>query len=349
MKRYYLVIILIITYLALALSACNAAINMQTKADTPSSVPPSPVPTLPPEIQAVYTAWESGVHANTYGVEKGSNTYCAKCHSPTNWDTAAKVDPPPNCVSCKFAFESEPRAAINNVLVPESDWNNIGCEICHKTQGEIVENAYGWLNTATGYHETVATSTQLCEKCHLDNETLRHKRDLGQGKMSNFECTKCHDAHSVKANCRNCHSDVLMTEKPQANLTHPPSRSNEDCLRCHPQSWDDHDRTIKEAGNDDCSSCHKELLIIDEAYLMQIAHSVNHITVTCVACHDASGLAVGPVEGQEVWMPFRTVQLLGRENTTPYQSHNLQAYVDCGRCHYMNNPWNLTTDITATK
>jgi hypothetical protein len=73
--------------------------------------PESPLePTQAGPNQALYwNAWEAGPHANTYDLEKGPNTYCAKCHSPTNWDPAAVVDPPPNCVSCKFPFESEPR------------------------------------------------------------------------------------------------------------------------------------------------------------------------------------------------------------------------------------------------
>jgi cytochrome c551/c552 len=64
--------------------------------------------------------------------------------------------------------------------------------------------------------------------------------------------------------------------------------------------------------------------------------------VTCVACHDASGLDVGPVEGEDVWITFRTTELLGRANTEPYQSHALQRSVMCDRCHYPDNAWGLT-------
>lgn len=321
------------------LSACNVSNNppIDVASLTPTA---TQEPTMTPKMQAIRDSWESSIHANTYGLEKGPNTYCAKCHSPLNWDDGAKIDPPPNCVSCKFAFEAEPRIAIGNPLVPEDEWKNIDCSVCHKVNEAQETVQLGWLNTNTGYHETVTTTTELCEKCHLDNQTLGHKRVLGDKAHASFQCTDCHDPHSLRANCQNCHS-IAMDAAPTEALTHPPSRTNEDCILCHPNAWGEHDRTIQEAGNDDCGSCHVELVDQTKKASMAQAHSLLHIGVSCVACHDASGMEVGIFETDNVWITFRTTELMGRESIKPYQSHKLQRKVDCGRCHYSGNPWNL--------
>lgn len=330
----------ILILVACSLSACNVTLGGLTENVSLNTPTVMQEPTMTPKMQAIWDAWEGSIHANTYSLEKGPNTYCSKCHSPLNWDDEAKVDAPPNCVSCKFAFEAEPRIAIGNPLVAEDDWKNIDCSVCHKVNEAEETVQLGWLNTVTGYHETVVTTTELCEKCHLDNQTLRHKRVLGENAHASFQCTDCHDPHSLRANCMNCHS-IKMDAKPAEALNHPPSRTNEDCVLCHPNAWGDHDRTIQEAGNDDCGSCHVELVDQTKKEELSQAHSVLHMNVSCVACHDALNLEVGLYETNQMMITFRTTELLGRQNTKPYQSHSLQREVDCGRCHYSGNPWNI--------
>jgi len=339
--------IVFIVFVFIWLSACNFNENMQVKDEVLSTIAPTLFPTVPPEQKAIWISWESGPHADTYDLEKGPNTYCAKCHSPTNWDIAAKIDPPPNCVSCKFASESEPRIAQGNPLVPESEWNDIGCEVCHVVTDGMAEAGIGWLNPTTGYHETVANATELCEKCHLDNQTLRHKIDLGESAHADFDCVQCHDPHSLRASCTDCHSNITMSTT-TVSINHPSAKSDDECRSCHPKAWDNHDREIKLGGNDDCMTCHVDLIGDTKQTLASLAHSSIHLSVSCVACHDASGLEVGPIEGKDLWTTFRTTELLGHSQTEPYQSHDLQKEVDCGRCHYPGNPWDIPESIAIS-
>jgi len=339
--------IVFIVFVFIWLSACNFNETMQVKDEVLSTIAPTLFPTVPPEQKAIWISWESGPHADTYDLEKGPNTYCAKCHSPTNWDIAAKIDPPPNCVSCKFASESEPRIAQGNPLVPESEWNDIGCEVCHVVTDGMAEAGIGWLNPTTGYHETVANATELCEKCHLDNQTLRHKIDLGESAHADFDCVQCHDPHSLRASCTDCHSNITMSTT-TVSINHPSAKSDDECRSCHPKAWDNHDREIKLGGNDDCMTCHVDLIGDTKQTLASLAHSSIHLSVSCVACHDASGLEVGPIEGKDLWTTFRTTELLGHSQTEPYQSHDLQKEVDCGRCHYPGNPWDIPESIAIS-
>lgn len=62
--------------------------------------------------------------------------------------------------------------------------------------------------------------------------------------------------------------------------------------------------------------------------------------VSCIACHDASGLQVGPAADAK-WAVFREGGMAGQAGPAPYLSHNLQRTVDCARCHYNGNPWQL--------
>jgi hypothetical protein len=75
---------------------------------------PSPLPTPKRAHSDFCNAWENSTHAYTYALEKGPNTCCAGYHSPANWNPAATINEPPNCVSCKFPFETEPRVADGN-------------------------------------------------------------------------------------------------------------------------------------------------------------------------------------------------------------------------------------------
>lgn len=284
------------------LVGCSSATGNPTISPAPPPTEPpatlSPAPSQTPDEAAALASqidqdWKASPHGNTYDLGKGPNTFCARCHSPQNWDPAAHPDDPPNCVSCKFAFDSEVRVAPSNPLVPQADWKDIGCVICHPTDDGSVKPEIAWFNTVTGYHETVSSSTALCEKCHTDTETIRHQRDLGQAAHADFTCTDCHDPHTAVASCTaaGCHESV-GAESP----------------------------TIS-------------------------GHDPDHAAVTCVACHDASGLDVGPVEGEDVWITFRTTELLGRANTEAYQSHAVQRSVMCDRCHYADNAWGLSATV----
>ena len=283
------------------LAACAEA-GVGSLQETPYAYLPTDIAaTSSPVQQIAWQDWQKGPHSATYDLSKGPNTYCARCHSPLNWDQSAKIDPPPNCVSCKFAFEAKPRIAQGNPLVPKDDWKNIGCEVCHQMENGAVQGEIAWLNPITGYHETVISPTDLCEKCHTNTETLKHKRALGDQAHDGFICTSCHNPHSAVASCTQsgCHIEISeagpATSQPQAIY------------------WNHRDPA--------------------------------HVNLACVACHDASGLEVGPLENQQVWMTFRTVLLLGRQNNEPYQSHDLQAVVDCGRCHFFGNPWGLNDQV----
>jgi hypothetical protein len=241
------------------------------------------------------------------------------------------VDQPPNCVSCKFEFEASPRIAKGNSLVTRENWQSIRCDVCHAVSKGIASSEIAWWDQATGEYEAVASSTALCEKCHADTEVLRHRRDLGNAAHAGFRCTNCHDAHSTTTSCTQagCHTDIGQA----AGQATPPATPS----------------VGHQAGSQGfCGGpqCHASATAAAQG--TRLMHDGIHAVVTCVACHDASGLEVGPLEDGSAWVTWRKTELLGRENNEPYQSHAITRQVDCLRCHNAGNPWGLV-ELAAPK
>ena len=103
-----------------------------------------------------------------------------------------------------------------------------------------------------------------------------------------------------------------------------------DCTKCH----DPHTVTAS------CTAagCHPDVLKPGNNIPR---HDAAHASVTCSACHDASGLKVGPTDGMKNWVTYRPTAPGGKTGDTPYVSHSLQRTVDCARCHAADNPWGL--------
>ena len=272
----------------------------------PTEVPPEPYA----DQSAYHDAWESGPHS-TYDVGRGPNDWCARCHSPQNWNPEATVGTPPNCVSCKFPGQ-DMTVGDGNVLIEEEDWFAIPCETCHvMVDGFATEMAY--LNPISMEYKEVSNSTELCEQCHVTTtgnafgSAVDHKITLGGSAHLNYGgfigdvapptfCADCHDPH---------------TTEPKA------------CVDCHAEDIN----TAEHAGG---------------------MYGVMKDTVTCMACHDASGADVGPdpSEDSDLWVPQVTTMGRGGPSTAAIVSHSIVFTVACDRCHYADNAWELTV-LTA--
>lgn len=280
---------------------------------------PTPEPTLEkpgvvldsPEYQVAMAAWEGSPHGQTYDLGKGPNTYCSRCHSPQNWDPAARPDAPPSCVTCKFPTDPELRIASTMDFVPEEDWVGISCETCHAIEDGRVLAEVSWLNVLTMERMPVGIPNELCSKCHVDSQGVKatggrgvtHAISLGGSAHLNWAgalpqdhrpsyCTDCHDPHSLAPKqCIDCHEEVLTLET--------------------------HMKGTQEA----------------------------HANVECLACHDASGMDVAPFPAEDEnarWTTVVTETSRSGEVTTSYvKSHSVMWEVDCSRCHFEANPWEL--------
>lgn len=118
-------------------------------------------------IAAVTALWDAGEHNNVdFGTTPGTNTYCARCHSPLNWDPEAlRGGPVPgSCFNCKLGPMWR-QNSLGSLPVEAADFEPIGCDTCH--EDGIGPDVALWNNGTLGY-DAVATNGELCESCHAD-------------------------------------------------------------------------------------------------------------------------------------------------------------------------------------
>ena len=238
-------------------------------------------------VDSIPTDWEISAHARTYVVDnKGENSACTLCHSPTNFiPTIDEV--PDSCFICKFELSEPPPLTAQDI------WEGIPCRICHEPdrKGNIPAE-FSWLEVPIlEQYAEAATSTDLCVKCHKQVDLPGHKP---QSELTNAHadilCTDCHNAHNLEASCSTggCHDDIL-------------------------------DSGSSIAGHDD-----------------------DHQNVSCIACHQAGGLASGMSDDSGIWIPLISItSVSGAAELVPYSSHNIVKESACDSCHFSGNPWSL--------
>jgi len=269
-----------------------------------------PAPEEIPDQASIITAWESSAHGNTYDLGKGPNTYCSRCHSPKNWDPASTTDTPPNCVTCKFPTDDTIRMASTMDFVEEEDWFSIDCETCHMLSDGSVLAGIAWRNPLTGEHEEVGTPNEICTKCHLTSAGVSATNGTGV----------THEIYLGGSAHKNWAGQLSTTRKPEY------------CTDCH----DPHTQTPKQ-----CVDCHDDVLTLDTHIKGMNAF---HVNISCMACHDATEMEVGPHPDEEMGGKFVTlVSSVGRAGPTVeyVKSHSPQWQVSCNRCHFEENQWDL--------
>lgn len=134
-------------------------------------------------------------------------------------------------------------------------------------------------------------------------------------------CLKCHISTNRSAghpgtNLAGVHADYL-------------------CIECH-----DPHSTATEASSCGGSECH-DLTENDDVVI--VGHDEDHQNVSCSACHDSGDFAVKPND-EGIWVTYIS-KSESTDDLYSFTSHNIILEVDCGRCHYPDNPWDLSDDV----
>jgi hypothetical protein len=135
------------------------------------------------------------------------------------------------------------------------------------------------------------------------------------------------DVESTTELCLNCHIQVEIPGHETPDLAN--AHSDFTCTKCH----DAHSTIAISCASEDC---HADTINSSVAIS---GHDQAHSAVPCWVCHDAAGLAAG-LDENENWVTLLNVA------STPYVSHNIIKETLCERCHFLNNPWNLSADVS---
>jgi len=136
------------------------------------------------------------------------------------------------------------------------------------------------------------------------------------------------DVESTTELCLQCHIEINIFGHETPNLAN--AHADFTCTQCH----DAHSTIASSCASE---NCHADTLNPPSAAIP--GHDDDHGAVPCWVCHDAAGLAIG-LDDQGNWITLQDVSLI------PYASHDITRQVLCERCHFLNNPWNLSNDVS---
>jgi hypothetical protein len=233
--------------------------------------------------------------------------------------------------SIQFIWEASPHA---NTYVLDDAGMNSTCARCH---------------APINYVPSMEDMPESCATCKF--EVAPPPPKIAETDWKNIQCNICHrvkkgvvepqyawlsippideyeDLTTTTELCIKCHTVVDVAGHTAVDVAG--AHAGYTCTQCH----DAHSTTAS------CStgSCHADALNPSTPIP---GHDENHKAVTCWACHDAGGLAVGPNE-EGNWLTFQTA------SSNPFVSHNIVKAALCERCHFLNNPWNLSADVPKT-
>ncbi len=241
-----------LTVLLLAVFLLGGALAAQARPNYTvalQATPPGPVATEA-EVASARREWSQTAHADTYDEGLGANTTCARCKSPTNWDPAqdAAAQQALDCGSCK-RVPGAPRPQLEGgVPVPEPEWQNISCEVCHVPVGDSFERDIAFWNQQLGQYEPVENAMALCAKCHEGQHGFEVIEEQEHSTAHNaWECTVCHGPHSAPSSCTDCHQPGSGAGAME-HARHPAVN----CTACHDKGrlsiWQDPEPTSTHSG-----------------------------------------------------------------------------------------------------
>lgn len=294
-----------------------------TMTPTPTAVEPAvtPSPGISPVQLEIQSLWRRGPHSKVRIRPQDANASCAKCHSPNEWDRGMGSEKASDCAAALLGADS----ITTGPAIDTAHWNAVDCRICHRAlgDGQFSAEVVFW-NQEIGQYEQVLDHNELCRKCHNQAESMDNSIDLGAINHKNMQCTDCHEPHRGTASCVNsgCHNNLQAELEIIDQFYTPP----------HHESASPHD----------CGGGQCHVAATQVAQTETTPHiGIEHRSLSCSACHDASGMQVGPIDDNMRWDTWQQVTWNGIEGGSMKSSHNLQKEVDCARCHYEGNPWQL--------
>jgi len=235
-----------------------------------------------------------------------------------------------------------------NSFVVDNEGNNNPCARCHApmnwmpTLDDIPESCQACkfeLEIPPSFIPESDWQHVSCVMCHqLD------KKGVVQPEVEWLEIPVLEEYVSVETYselCLKCHNTEDISEHGQ--VTVDSDHADLQCTDCHSPH-----NTTTTCMNDDC---HSDVLSDSD----QISgHDDDHKDVSCAACHDNAGWDVGPAPETDIWTtfsPWSHEVMIGEADSTlqtgtvPFSSHDIGLEVNCERCHFSGNQWELTESV----
>lgn len=252
--------------------------------------------------------------------------------------TSIPEESDPDPATIEVAWQSSPHA---DAFVQDAEGNNNTCARCHAP--------INWLPSMDDLPES-------CFACKFELEDP--PPFIPENEWVDIPCNVCHEADRDE----NIQPEIAWLEIAPLGEYIAVASPTELCLKCHAPTDTlrhgdvllggahiDYECTGCHSAHDtttscDVAGCHGDVI---EPETPIPGHDADHQAVSCVACHDGSGMEVGPVEEQALWTTFTTDPSGSGSDIYPFTSHNIVLESNCDRCHFVDNPWGLSADVAA--
>jgi hypothetical protein len=222
-KRFFIIMIASMISLVACQSRpdCESVFATATASAVASGTP------APQTVRQVEEQWRTSQHAQSYVDDEGnSNSSCARCHAPFEWQPLSNELP-----------DSWQQAGLSGVeegfTIAQSEWSAVGCEVCHPKAAEEIYDEIAWLAIPPlMQYEENSDASLLCVQCHLEQAQHDHQDLILSGVHQELTCTDCHDPHSGVASCSSgCHQP--FAQECESIETHDKPHSQATCSACH--------------------------------------------------------------------------------------------------------------------
>jgi hypothetical protein len=280
---------------------------------------------------------------------EGSNESAAAEGEAENADEsvpgAAEIEAEP--VDIDAAWLSSPHA---NAFVLDADGNNNPCARCHApinwepSMDDLPESCFACKFELDEPPPYIPEDEWLDIPCNVCHEV--DKNGEVQPEYSWLEIAALDEYAAVESPtelCMKCHDPINVPEHAIINVAG--GHEGYECTQCH----DAHDATASCGAVD----CHEDVIEPDTPIA---GHDEDHRDVSCAACHDADGMEVGPSEELGYWTTFAQwssetavseTETKTETGIVAFTSHNTVLEASCERCHYADNPWELSDNVDS--
>ena len=161
-------------------------------------------------------------------------------------------------------------------------------------------------------------------ECHVCHEADGDEIEPEIAWLEIAQIEEYQEVSGVDDLCNKCHlaTDILG----HASVVVGGDHAGYSCTQCHSAH-----STAASCGGDGCHADMPEPIS---------GHDEAHAGVLCIACHDASGMQVGPDPDTALWTTI--LPTADGAESRAFISHSTQVTVDCERCHSAGNPWGLS-------
>jgi hypothetical protein len=259
--------------------------------------------------------------------------------------------------------EPESESGLDPAIVAQQEWDISAHASSFVVDDEGNNNPCARCHAPMNWMPTLDDIPESCQACKFELETP--PSFISESDWQHVSCLYCHEADKKG----NIQPEVSWLEIPALEEYSEVESHSELCLKCHnTENVPEHGLVVVGSGHADmqCTECHSPHnttttcmngdchsdVLSDSDQIP--GHDDDHNDVSCAACHDNAGWDVGPAPETGIWTTFSPwshevmvaeADSILQTGTVPFSSHDIGLEVNCERCHFSGNQWELTESV----